>query len=55
MVSMDVITKYCREGIVRIAECTGHSSSIVYGARDNSEYQHLRRDDDPRGVGENKH
>jgi len=54
-VSMNVITKYYREGVVRIAEFTGHSSSIVYGARDNREYQHLRRDDDPRGAGENKH
>jgi hypothetical protein len=54
-VSMNVSLKYCREVVGGIAESTGHSSSIVYGARDNSEYQHLWRDDDPRGAGENKH
>jgi len=33
--------KYRTEGIGGIAECTGHSSSIVFGTRDNSDYQHL--------------
>jgi len=55
MVSMNIIPKYCREAVGGIAECTGPSSSIVYGTRDNSEYQHLGRDDDPRGASENKH
>jgi len=55
MVNMNLIPKYCREVFGGVAECTGHSSSVVYGARDNSEYQHLWRDDDQRGAGENKH
>lgn len=52
---MDVIQKYRTEGVGGIAECTGHSSFIVFGTRDNSDYQHLWRDHDPRGAVENKH